>query len=106
MTRRPEPGVPDLKPLRYVDEVVAALALVPVDECEAEVQEAAEAAHLRREERLERAARPWRPPFRCLSCHRYVSTAVSVCVCGHVGADDNEGQRTSYAKAHARRRAA
>src|SRR5262249_48529915 len=106
MTPRRDIRVPELRPLRFVDQAAELVAAVPVDDCEAEVQAAADQAEWRRAEREERAKRSYRPPFRCLSCHRYTSSAVSECRgCGHVGARADEGERTSYASAHARRRA-
>jgi hypothetical protein len=102
---RPVPTIPELRPLRYVDEAIAALALVPVEECVLEVEDAAEAAAWRRAEREERAARPYRPPFRCTSCHRYVSPSVPCKACGSRGQTNTEGSVTSYVRAHARRQA-
>lgn len=103
MTTLPDIRIPDLQPLRYVERAVALVAAVAAADVEHAVQEAAIAAHDRRVEREERRARPWRPPFRCDECHRYVSSATSVCRgCGHIGGSDDEGQRTSYQRAHKR----
>jgi hypothetical protein len=107
MIALPPHGLPVLRPLRHVDAARSGLSRVLVADAVAIVidgaEKAAEAAERRRIEREARASRPWSPPFRCNRCHRYVSSATSACKgCGHVGATCDEGQRTSYARAHRR----
>lgn len=101
--------MPDLSdgigPLVMADDVAAALADPAL---EAEVLAILEEEMQRRDgarlEREHQAERTWRPSYRCDHCHGYTSSAQSECTrCGHVGASADEGLRTSYARAHARR---
>jgi rubrerythrin len=99
------PPIADLVDLddSTLDRARGLVAQVSDEEAEAIVREEHEAAERRRIEREER--RSWSPSWRCDRCNSYTSTAQAVCPkCGHVGASNDEGQRTSYARAHRRRR--
>lgn len=63
-------------------------------------------AEERERRRLERESRAsWAPSWRCDECHGFTSSATAACPrCGHVGASNDEGHRSSYRRAHARRR--
>jgi rRNA maturation endonuclease Nob1 len=98
------PPIADLVDLddSTLDRARGLVAQVSDEEAEAIVQAQWEAIERRRVEREERRA--WSPSYRCDRCHSFTSTATSVCPqCGHVGASNDEGQRTSYARAHRRR---
>lgn len=101
--------VPDLSaplaPLTYAGQVAAALAEAEaITAAHAQLDDEMERRDRRRLERETAADRRWRPQFRCDSCHSYVTSAVADCPqCGHRGATADEGQRTSYKRAHARR---
>lgn len=102
--------IPDLsgppRPLAYATVVAEALAdLEAIEQAERELETELEERDRRRLERDAPRDRRWAPPWRCDRCHKYVSSARSVCTCGHVGASNDEGHRTSYQRAHARRQA-
>jgi rubrerythrin len=88
---------------QHIARLRAAVLAIPEDAAEAEVIAELEAAERRREAR--EARRSWSPPWRCDNCHGYTASAQAVCPqCGHVGSSNSEGHRTSYDRAHARRR--
>jgi hypothetical protein len=95
----------ELPPLTYAAQARAALAEAEaITHADALVDELIEDADHRYQLREARKERRWSPPFRCDKCHAYTSSANSGCKrCGHPYASNDEGQRTSYARAHARR---
>lgn len=95
-----------LEPLTYAAAARAALAEAEaILHADAAIDELIEDADRRYQLRQARKERRWSPPFRCDKCHAYTSLANSGCNrCGHPYASNDEGQRTSYERAHARRR--